>query len=169
MAPSSRLPWAVQRLDLSPTDRVLEVGCGHGVAASAALDHLVADRYVGVDRSPAMVAAAHRRNAAAVDDGRATFLVGEVPGVDLGSTRYDRIVAARVVAMGRPAALRFAVAHLRAGGRLALVVDSPDERRTRAQVAGLADALPAAGFAPPRVDETVVDGAVVACVSALVA
>jgi hypothetical protein len=71
--------------------------------------------------------------------------------------------------MGRPAALRFAVAHLRPGGRLALVVDSPDERRTRAQVAALADALPDAGFEPPTVDETVIDGALVACVSAAVA
>ena len=49
------------------------------------------------------------------------------------------------------------------------MVDSPDQRRTRAQVAALADALPAAGFAPPTVDETVVDGALVACVSAVVA
>jgi len=169
MAPSSRLPWAVKRLDLSPTDRVLEIGCGHGVAASAVLDHLTEGRYVGVDRSPAMVEAAQRRNAAAVADGRATFRVGEVPGVDLGPARFDRIVAARVVAMGRPAALRFAVAHLRPGGRLALVVDSPDEWRTRAQVAALADALPDAGFEPPTVDETVVDGARVACVSAAVA
>jgi len=169
MAPSSRLAWAVKRLDLSPTHRVLEIGCGHGVAASAVLDHLTKGQYVGVDRSSAMVEAAQRRNAAAAADGRATFRVGEVPGVDLGPARFDRIVAARVVAMGRPAALRFAVAHLRPGGRLALVVDSPDERRTRAQVGALADAMPDAGFEPPTVDETVVDGALVACVSAAVA
>jgi hypothetical protein len=36
-------------------------------------------------------------------------------------------------------------------------------------VAALADARPAAAFAPPTVDETVVDGAVVARVSARVA
>jgi len=169
MAPSSRLPWAVARLDLAPTDRVLEVGCGHGVAASAVLDHLTAGHYVGVDRSPAMVEAAQRRNAAAVADGRATFRVGEVPGLDLGPARFDRILAARVVAMGRPAALGFVAAHLRPGGRLALVVDSPDERRTRAQVAALVDALPAAGFGRPTMHETMVDGAVVACVSASLA
>lgn len=164
MLPSSRLPWAVERLALSPTDHVLEVGCGHGVAATEALAVLTAGRYVGVDRSPKMVEAAARRNAAAVDEGRAAFVVGEVPDVDLGTATFDRVLAARVAAMVRPAALAFAAARLRPGGRLALVVDSPAEDRTRAAVAALREALPAAGFAPPTVDRTTVDGALVACV-----
>ena len=98
---------------------------------------LTAGRYVGVDRSPTMVEAAARRNAAAVDGGRATFVVGEVPDVDLGAATFDRVLAARVAAMARPAALAFAAARLRPGGRLALVVDSPAEDRTRAAVAAL--------------------------------
>jgi SAM-dependent methyltransferase len=168
MPPSSRLPWAVERLDLRPADRVLEVGCGHGVAATAALERLTDGRYVGLDRSPKMVDAAVQRNAAAVADGRARFVVGEVPDVDLGDAGggFDRILAARVAAMSRPPALAFAARHLRPGGRLALVVDSPGESHTRTAVAALVAALPPAGFAPPTVHETTVDGALVACVSA---
>jgi hypothetical protein len=115
-----------------------------------------------------MVDAAARRNAAAVTDGRARFVVGEVPDVDLDVDRgaFDRILAARVAAMARPPALAFAARHLRPGGRLALVVDSPGEAHTRSAVATLVAALPAAGFAPPTVEEATVDGALVACVSA---
>ncbi len=169
MSPSARLPWAVGRLALAPDHHVLEIGCGHGVAATEALRVLTGGRYVGVDRSPTMVEAAARRNAAGVDDGRATFVTGEVPGVDLEGATFDRVLAARVAAMARPAALAFAAAHLRPGGRLALVVDSPGEDRTREAVAGLVGALPAAGFAPPTVEEAVVDGALVACVWTTVA
>lgn len=168
--PSSRLPWAVERLGLRPTHHLLEVGCGHGVAATTALERLTDGRYVGLDRSPKMVDAAAQRNAAAVADGRARFVVGEVPDVDLGlghtGDGFDRILAARVAAMARPPALAFAARHLRPGGRLALVVDSPGEAHTRTAVAALAAALPAAGYGPPTVEQTTVDGALVACVSA---
>lgn len=166
MAPSARLPWAVSRLALAPDSRVLEIGCGHGVAATAVLAALGPDgRYVGVDRSTAMIAAARRRNASAVAAGRARFVHGEVPDLDLGDARFDRLLAARVAAMARPGPLAAARRLLADGGRLTLVVDSPAPAGTRSHVAALLDALPAAGFAPPRVDEATVDGAVVACVT----
>ena len=169
MPPSARLPWAVEQLALASTDHLLEIGCGHGVAATSAARVLGDGRYVGVDRSPKMVAAAARRNAAAVDYGRATFLVGEVPEVDLGAATFDCILAARVAAMVDAPALAFAAGHLRPGGRLALVVDGPGEDRTRGSVDALVAAVPAAGFTRPTVDLTTVDGAVVALVSACLA
>jgi SAM-dependent methyltransferase len=169
MAPSSRLPWAVDRLALAVTDHLLEIGCGHGVAATTALEVLTGGHYVGVDRSQKMIDAATRRNAEAVAEGRAAFVTGEVPGVDLGGATFDRILAARVASMARPEALAFAAGHLSPGGRLALVLDSPGVDRTRAAAAALVPALTAAGFAAPAVDEAEVDGALVVCVSARLA
>jgi len=165
--PSARLPWAVSQLGLAPDHRVLEVGCGHGVAATAVLAALgPAGRYVGLDRSGPMTAAAAHRNAAAVADGRARFVVGEVPDVRAPGPPFDRILAARVAAMTRPESLAWAHGHLAPGGCLALVVDAPDRRRTRADLDALATALPAAGYSVADVTTTGIDGALVACVTA---
>ena len=75
---------------------MLEIGCGHGVAATLVCDRLDGGQYTAVDRSPKMIAAARRRNAAHVEAGRAEFLVAHLEELDLGQRRFDKIFAARV-------------------------------------------------------------------------
>ena len=62
--------WMVDRLAVGPHDRVLDVGCGPGLALAYALEAGAA-RVVGVDASETMVRHARRRNRAAVRAGRA--------------------------------------------------------------------------------------------------
>src|SRR5207249_1587100 len=47
----------VEDLDLQPTDRVLEVGCGGGRNALALSDYLESGGYVGLDIDPVSIAA----------------------------------------------------------------------------------------------------------------
>jgi ubiquinone/menaquinone biosynthesis C-methylase UbiE len=94
---SERLRSVVERLDLRPDDRVLEIGCGHGVAATLVCERLDRGHLTAVDRSAKMIAAATRRNAAYVEAGRAEFLVADLENLSLlEDHRFDKIFAVRV-------------------------------------------------------------------------
>jgi ubiquinone/menaquinone biosynthesis C-methylase UbiE len=93
---TDRLQRVVDQLDIGPDDRVLEIGCGHGVAATLVCERLDEGRLTAVDRSPKMIEAATRRNAAYVDSGTAEFLVASLEDLDLGDRRFDTVFAVRV-------------------------------------------------------------------------
>jgi ubiquinone/menaquinone biosynthesis C-methylase UbiE len=96
---SERLRRVVERLDPRPGERVLEIGCGHGVAATYVLER--GARLTGIDRSPKIIAAAKRRNARFVEAGSAEFLVAHLENLDLGDRRFDKIFAVRVARLHR--------------------------------------------------------------------
>jgi ubiquinone/menaquinone biosynthesis C-methylase UbiE len=70
---SVRLEAIIDQLDIRPDDRVLEVGCGHGVAATMVCERLESGCLTGVDRSAKMIEAAARPNATYVEAGRPSF------------------------------------------------------------------------------------------------
>jgi SAM-dependent methyltransferase len=87
-----RLRSIVDQLGIRPGDRVLEIGCGHGVAATLVCERLDGGRLTAIDRSAKMIEAARRRNAASVEQGTAEFLVGSLEEIDLGDRRFDVIL-----------------------------------------------------------------------------
>src|SRR5262249_61919292 len=70
----ARNRWAVQLLDVQPTDRVIELGCGPGVAIAALATRATQGLVVGVDHSQVMIRQARRRNTAAVRAGRVRLI-----------------------------------------------------------------------------------------------
>ena len=127
---TGRLLAAVDRLGIRPGDRVLEIGCGHGVAATLVCERLDGGHLTAVDRSPKMIEAARRRNAAYVESGTAEFLVAHLEELDLGTRRFDTIFAIRVGLFHREPERAHAIAErwLAPGGTVHAVFDPPAPR-----------------------------------------
>jgi ubiquinone/menaquinone biosynthesis C-methylase UbiE len=128
--PSERLEAIVDQLDIRPDDRVLEIGCGHGVAATMVCERLHDGRLTAIDRSAKMIDAAARRNAAYVEAGKAEFLVASLENVDLGDRRFDVIFAVRVGLFHREPEEAHALAErwLARGGKVRAFFDPPSQR-----------------------------------------
>jgi SAM-dependent methyltransferase len=85
--------WVVSLLGVQPTDRVLEIGFGPGIAVTE-LSHLAADgRVMGVDHSDVMVRQARRRNAAGVRAGRLDLRLGAVDALPDFGAPIDKVLA----------------------------------------------------------------------------
>ena len=127
---TKRLRSVVEQLEIQPDDRVLEIGCGHGVAATLVCERLEGGRLTAIDRSAKMIEAAKRRNAAYVEAGRAEFLVASLEDLDLGERRFDRIFAVRVGLFHRDpdGARTLAERWLVPGGAVFAFYDSPSGR-----------------------------------------
>ena len=128
---SGRLRHIVEQMEFGPDDRVLEIGCGHGVAATLVCERLEGGRLTAVDRSEKMIRAAKRRNAPHVEAGRAEFLVVQLEDLNLGDRRFDKIFAVRVGLFYRdPERARgMAERWLAPGGEIFVFFDQPSDRK----------------------------------------
>jgi cyclopropane fatty-acyl-phospholipid synthase-like methyltransferase len=141
--PSDRLAFVAGAVAAAPGERVLEVGCGHGVLVTALARAVGQGSVVAVDRSPRMAAAAERRNRAAVEAGRVRVLARPLADAGLAGERFDAVVAVDVRAFWTPPAPEWDVvaAVLAPGGRVVVAasVMRPEDRvRIPAAVARLA-------------------------------
>jgi SAM-dependent methyltransferase len=152
----ARSRWAVELLELGPEDRLLEIGCGPGVALAAAA--MLGSSVVGVDRSAVMVAQARRRNRRAIRAGQIELYVAPVEHLpDLGAP-FDKALAVNTVGYwSDPVAGVAAVRRrLRPGGTFAMVSQPrrPGATATDSARAGteLVDLLAASGFGEVRLE-----------------
>lgn len=121
-----RLKWAVDVLAVEPGDRILEVGCGRGVAVEMICGRLGEGRIIGIDRSAVAVAAAESRNRDFLGSGKARLLTAALADAALDES-FDKVFAVNVnVFWLRPARELAAVRRVLApGGRLFLFYEPP--------------------------------------------
>lgn len=112
---------------MRPRDEILEIGCGHGVAADLICQRLARGRLVAIDRSPKMIAAARRRNAEHISAGIAEFHLAALEDFDPGAQRFDVVLAIRVGIFHRePERARSMVRRwLKPRGRIVAEFDEP--------------------------------------------
>ncbi|MGY6531496.1 class I SAM-dependent methyltransferase [Glycocaulis sp.] len=126
-----RHAWALERLNPAPGEVLLEAGCGHGILLGLIAARLDSGHITGLDRSAKMIAAAAKRNADLLANGRIRLVEGRLEAAPLGDERFDRVIAARVNAFWLDPApvLSAASGLLRPGGTLELFFDPPDARK----------------------------------------
>jgi len=150
--------WAVELLEVQPTDRVIELGCGPGVAVAALADRATRGLVVGVDQSEVVIGQARRRNPDAIRQGRVRLIHAPVERLQLTDAPFDAALAVNTVGMWpEPTTrLREIGRQLRPGGRIALVSQPRCPGATAATSAAAADRLAAqlceAGFENVRVE-----------------
>jgi len=182
----ARSRWAVGLLDVRADARVLELGCGPGVALAALAERADEGLVVGVDHSRVMIRHARHRNAAAVAAGRVRLVCASVEdllplGSDAGGAMgvplapfdmpFDAILAVNSVGFWPEPEVRLAGMRqlLRRDGQIALVSQPrcPGATAATSQSAAtdLVDLLVRAGFT--GIDSTMLDlDPPVACVRA---
>ena len=133
--------WALDLVGIETTDRVLDVGCGGGMAIEMASRR--ATTVVGLDYSPEMVAQSRRRNAAEIRAGRVDVLQGDVADMPFPDQDFDKVIAIETLYFwpDAPAGLREIHRVLRPGGRLALVLEASRESPNLEKVEKGAEAM----------------------------
>ncbi|GLW06218.1 hypothetical protein Misp01_13480 [Microtetraspora sp. NBRC 13810] len=91
-----RLSWAVETIGVRPADRVLEIGCGPGVAVGLVCARLAGGTITAIDRSEKAIDAARRRNAEHIAAGKAVLRTASLVDGAFGDDSFDRIFAVNV-------------------------------------------------------------------------
>jgi SAM-dependent methyltransferase len=124
---------AISLLAPSPTDRVLEIGFGHGRTVERIASFVTDGRVCGLDVSEAMLEMAVRRNRRGVAAGRVDLRIGDCASMPFADASFDRALTVHTLYFWRDPTLclREIRRVLRPGARLVLGFlrgDSP--RRT---------------------------------------
>ena len=115
--------WAVELLGVEPTDRVLEIGFGPGIAIRELSHRATHGLVCGVDHSEVMVRQARRRNRAAVRAGRVDLRCASAEHLPAFEEPFEKVLAVNNMGMWREPDERLKELRnlMRPGGRIAIV------------------------------------------------
>lgn len=147
-----RIDWTLELLDLKPTDHVLEVGFGPGIAIEKT-SHLASEGLiVGIDHSATMLHQANKRNADPIQRGLVKLHLGTIDSLPTYLQPFDIIYSVNVVQFWDNAEKQFALLYdlLSSDGKIATTYMPRHSGATNADAQNTADeiaiALQAVGF-----------------------
>lgn len=162
--------WTADLMDIRPGDKVLELGCGPGVALTALLANVGNGQVVGSDPSQIMLKQARARNSKAVRQKRLDLQLGTLDDLPKSVGSYDKICSVNVVQFlpDRTAAFAKIFAMLKPKGVAATTYMPRDKNPSRANALSMADEvkqlLETTGFVNIRVEELAMEPVPAICV-----
>jgi ubiquinone/menaquinone biosynthesis C-methylase UbiE len=154
--------WTVSLLDVQPTDHILEIGFGPGIAIEEVARRASHGLVAGVDFSWVMVAAARRRNAGAVRARKVDLRHGDAARLPFSDNAFDKGYSIHSIYFWPDplAALREAFRVLKPAGTFILTVlpkekwnpYNPDAAGTPECKPYSGDELVQAGLSSPRIE-----------------
>jgi cyclopropane fatty-acyl-phospholipid synthase-like methyltransferase len=151
--------WTVDLLEIAPDDRVLEFGCGPGLALAEAAARATRGRVVGIDHSSVMIEQARARLRKLGLDARAELQLGGVDALAALPGPFDKVLSVNLIQFvaDKPALFQSFRRLLAPGGRMASTymprhrgATGADTRRMAEELAGL---MRASDFAEVRIEE----------------
>jgi trans-aconitate methyltransferase len=91
-----RIRWAVELMDVQPSDQVLEIGCGPGAGAELICGKLETGKLFAIDRSESGVDRTKRRNQSYVDAGRLVVRQIDLATLRVPVKRLNKVFAFNV-------------------------------------------------------------------------
>ena len=91
-----RIRWAVEVMDVQPSDHVLEIGCGPGAGAELICQKLETGKLFAIDRSESGVDRTKRRCAQYVESGRLTVRQIDLATLRVPVKRLNKVFAFNV-------------------------------------------------------------------------
>lgn len=93
----SRIRWTVGLLQIDGCKRILEVGCGPGIALKTCAKKSPSCLLTGLDHSDVMIRQAGRRLKSETDRGKVQLIKGELSDLNPDECSFDRIFSINVV------------------------------------------------------------------------
>lgn len=144
-----RIRWAVELMDVQPSDHVLEIGCGNGAGAELICSRLQGGKLFAIDRSESGVDRTKRRNAKYVEAGRLTVRQIDLATLRVPVKRLNKVFAFNVnLFWVRECADEVALLHERVlpGGAVFLFYEANRAELVPTMVQQASAALRAGGF-----------------------
>ena len=87
-----RFFWIRDVMDIRSNDRVLEIGCGVGLAVEAICPQLAKGKFVAIDKSASMLRKARERNSDFIASGRCEFVETDLLSFDSQGKRFNKVL-----------------------------------------------------------------------------
>lgn len=151
--------WTFSQLGLEPSDVVLDMGCGAGMALRTAGEIVTRGVVVGFDYSPTMTRISQARNRRLIAEGRGGVVQANVAAPPFAAGSFDKAFAIESLYFwpNPRESLREVRRILKPGGRVALAMDVSLEGRDTADIVDTAERLNMAVFSRGDLERLLAD------------